>query len=332
MTAAEKGSSSAKSSYRQIFDKAPVAIVEIDFGVIHDLARDLKEQTVSNIRKFLSDHTALVKKTFKNIKILNANRAAFDLWECGSKTELSERLHAHFQGASLDVLVEMFVSFLQEETAFTSEFKLKTSHKKYLDIFLKTAVDKGDFRRALFTFQDITIWKRVERQLRKKSQLDGLTKLYNHNAISERLEEELIRAKRYGLSLSCLMVDLDHFKVINDQFGHQRGDQVLKKVASMIKNCVRKVDLVGRYGGDEFLVILPETKAEFAKYAAARIQKIFSEKSFRYRNNITFRITLSIGISGFPSKKIKDAKEMISLSDRAMYMAKKAGRNRIAAL
>jgi len=327
VTPVRKRKSSEKSSYRHIFDKVPIAIIEIDLDVIQALSQDLKKQTVSHVRKFLSDHQSMVKKAFKDIKILNANQAAFDLWECKNKTDLSERLYNHFQGVSLDVLVEMFISFLQKENVFTSEFKLKTSKRNYLDVFLKAAVEKDNFRHVLFAFQDITIWKRVERQLRKKSQLDGLTKLYNHNTISERLEEELIRAKRYGLSLSCLMIDLDRFKVINDQFGHQRGDQVLKKVATMIRNCVRKVDLVGRYGGDEFLVVLPETKAGFAKYAAARIQKIFNEKNFRYKNNISFRITLSIGITGFPSKKIKNGKDMISVSDRAMYAAKKSGRN-----
>ena len=152
---------------------------------------------------------------------------------------------------------------------------------------------------------DITPWKELERQLRRRSQLDGLTKLYNHNTINRCLEEELIRAKRYGLSLSCIMIDLDHFKIVDDKFGHQRGDNVLKKVAKMIKDCFRKADIVGRYGGDEFLVILPETKTENAKIAAKRIHRIFEEKILKYQQLMSFHISLSMGIAGYPSKKVK---------------------------
>ena len=98
----------------------------------------------------------------------------------------------------------------------------------------------------------------------------------------------------------------------------------------MIKGCGRKSDVVGRYGGDEFLIILPETTEENAVYAAARIQKIFMEKIFRYQKPATFHISLSIGIAGYPSKNIKDVKDFIALADQAMYAAKKAGRSRAA--
>ena len=126
-----------------------------------------------------------------------------------------------------------------------------------------------------------------------------------------------------------MMIDLDFFKVINDKFGHQKGDQILKRVSKMIKNCFRRVDIVGRYGGDEFLVILPQTKSQLAQYAAQRLRRTFSETVFSYRKAITFHITLSIGITGYPTKKVKDAKDLVALADKAMYACKSAGRNQI---
>ena len=161
------------------------------------------------------------------------------------------------------------------------------------------------------------------------SQLDGLTKLFNHYAIVERLQEELNRAKRYGLDLSCMMIDVDRFKMINDKFGHQKGDQILKHLAQLIKEDLRKSDIVGRYGGDEFFVILPETRPKSAAVAAMRIQEIFKNKMKKYAAQAGIANTLSIGLSGYPAKGINDFKSMIEVADKAMYQAKSAGRDRI---
>ncbi len=321
------------SKYRSVLDNIPVAILILDYSPVLKLAKKLQSQTVTNVRKFLAEHHNAVISTFKEVRLIDANDTAYKLYEATNRQTLLNGLIKTFTLSAVDVLVEQFVSFLEGEMDFTGEFKSKTLHGRFYDIFVKVSVPqkyRKTFSQVIMTMQDITNWKRLERQLRKRAQLDGLTKLLNHNTIMQRLEEELIRAKRYGLSLSCLMIDLDHFKIINDKFGHQRGDQILKRVATLIKNCVRKLDHVGRYGGDEFLLILPETRPYLARYAALRIQKIFSTMMFKYQKTITFRISLSIGITGYPSKKVKESRDLIALADRAMYEAKKTGRNRIA--
>ena len=318
--------------YKSIFDNSPIAILELDYSSLSKLGQQLKQQTVTNIRQYLTEEVGLVKKTFREIRVLEANQAALDLYKARTKSGLLSNLVTSFTVSAVDILVEHFIALLQGERTFSGEFKGKFPDQKFQDIFIKVAIppDRGEgFSRVIVTLLDITIWKRLERQLRKRAQLDSLTHLFNHNTIMQRLEEELIRTKRYGLSLSCMMIDLDHFKLINDKFGHPRGDQVLKQVAAMIKNCVRKVDIVGRYGGDEFLIILPETKPRMARFAALRIQNMFANKLFKYQKIISFHIALSIGITGYPAKRVKEAKDLIALADKAMYEAKKLGRNRI---
>jgi len=200
------------------------------------------------------------------------------------------------------VFVEQMVSLLSGEGEFSGELKCSVAKNRQQDVFLRISVPKKhgvSLKHVLVTLQDITAWKRIERKLRKEAQIDGLTRLFNQSAMVDKLEVELIRAKRYGLELSCLMIDLDFFKVINDKFGHQKGDQILRQVSKMIKDCFRKVDIVGRYGGDEFVVILPETSSRNANFAAQRLQRLFAKTLFRYKNVIKFYITLSIGIAGY---------------------------------
>ena len=161
------------------------------------------------------------------------------------------------------------------------------------------------------------------------AQLDGLTRLLNQREISRRLEEEMTRAKRYGLDLSCLMIDVDHFKIVNDKYGHQRGDQVLKKVATFLKESIRKSDVIGRYGGDEFLMVFPQTNSTNAKVAANRIRRIFAEKMRRFQKRLPIQNTLSIGISSVPAKGIKNYRDLINQADKALYLAKASGRDTV---
>lgn len=323
--------------YQDLFHRAPVAIVELDYRPLMVLQRDMTSRNSSEIRSFLLKNTRKLKAAFQAVKILNVNKGALNFYGVADKKAFFSRLTMSFTGRAFDVLVEQCVSLFSGEAEFSGEMKCRMANGRVQDVFFKSVVHtqnrKQNFASVVLTLQDITAWKKLERQLRKKTQVDGLTGLFNQTAMLDRLQQELVRAKRYGLELSCLMIDLDFFKVINDKFGHQKGDRILKDVSVMIRNCFRKVDVVGRYGGDEFLVILPETSAKNAYYAAHRLQRIFAERLFRYKNVITFHITLSIGIAGYSvtKKKIKDAQDLIALADNEMYNCKKAGRNRISA-
>ena len=150
---------------------------------------------------------------------------------------------------------------------------------------------------------------------------DGLTTLYNHRHIQELLEQFAKQAQRYLRPLSLMMLDIDDFKALNDTYGHQFGDEVLARISKVLLKSIREQDIVGRYGGEEFVIILPETTAEQGAIIGERIQKNISEMVFNYDVKITF----SGGIAEFE----KDVEQLIFDADHLMYSAKHTGKNRI---
>ena len=152
---------------------------------------------------------------------------------------------------------------------------------------------------------------------------DGLTELYNHRHFHERIDQEIARGSRFGTVFSLIMIDLDHFKTYNDNYGHLAGDEVLRKVGRCIQSSIRSVDLAFRYGGEEFAVILPATRLNDAYKAAERIRKTIEAKA---STGVT-PVTASLGISNWPIDGMtKEA--VIGRADAALYQAKQAGRNR----
>lgn len=174
---------------------------------------------------------------------------------------------------------------------------------------------------------------------------DGLTRVYHHKYFILRLKEELSRSRRYKHPLSLIMLDVDHFKLFNDKYGHLAGDEVLKSVADLIKKNTRESDVVARYGGEEFVILLPETPLEGAKNAGNRIMLKLSqagavEVAEQIRKNVelykfvfldkALQITASLGVAEFDGQgEGVDITEFISRADKALYKAKELGRNRI---
>jgi len=168
-----------------------------------------------------------------------------------------------------------------------------------------------------------SLYENVERL----SITDGLTEVYLRRYFTDRLSEEVERAKRHNLKFAILMLDLDHFKKCNDTYGHMVGDVVLKETASTIKENVREIDLVARYGGEEFSILLPDTDKENALQVAERIRKAIESKTIVAYDE-ALKETISIGISIYPidSQKIVD---LINKADKALYRSKQNGRNRV---
>jgi diguanylate cyclase (GGDEF)-like protein len=159
---------------------------------------------------------------------------------------------------------------------------------------------------------------------------DGMTKLFIHKYFQGRLAEEFKRAERYKRDLSLIMIDLDHFKRLNDKYGHQFGDEVLIKTANEIKAKCRASDLPCRYGGEEFAIILPETNMKSSMALAERLRKNIAKLKLKYSNE-TVNYTLSAGVSSIKENKPVDVKDFIKMADRALYFSKQNGRNQVTA-
>lgn len=164
------------------------------------------------------------------------------------------------------------------------------------------------------------------RMIRSRMIRDGLTNLYNHTMIHHLLDREVAIAERYNREVSVILFDIDHFKIINDTYGHQAGDKILKALSLFLQKNLRKSDLAGRYGGEEFLVVLPNTKPEEALSLADDLRHQFSMMPHWLSNKELF-ITISAGIANYPA--VKMVGDLIKSADDALYRAKKEGRNRV---
>jgi len=175
------------------------------------------------------------------------------------------------------------------------------------------------------------IEKRVQTEaiLQELATTDALTKLYNRRHFFDLANKEFTRAKRYQLHFSLLIIDLDNFKSINDKRGHLSGDHILQIVASCIRQNSRDVDISGRYGGDEFVILLPETQSSFAQVFAERLCQMIPQKLEKIEET-TISVTLSIGIATFSGDADITFDTLLDQADQALYVAKQAGRNQVA--
>lgn len=174
--------------------------------------------------------------------------------------------------------------------------------------------------------------KQIKDKLEKVSTTDDLTGLHNRKYLQERLEEEISRSRRYGTKLSCILFDLDFFKVVNDMYGYEWGDILLKNIANRLVAMARKEDIVTRYGDEEFLLVLPNTSEENAFLFGERFRREIEKMEFiPAGEEEAHKVTISAGISTYPcmSDVEEDANTVIRYAEHALYNAKHRGRNKI---
>jgi diguanylate cyclase (GGDEF)-like protein len=178
---------------------------------------------------------------------------------------------------------------------------------------------RGQLISVIETIQDLSERKRMEETLTRLASTDPLTDVYNRGRIEELLRQEIARAGRYGQPFAVLLLDLDYFKKVNDRFGHSVGDTVLKEIAAAVQRQLRETDALGRWGGEEFLVLCPGTGQEEAVAIAERLRRLVE--------GLAFGVTISCGLTEYRHGDTVDV--LINRADRALYGAKRDGRNTV---
>jgi two-component system cell cycle response regulator len=173
------------------------------------------------------------------------------------------------------------------------------------------------------------VHSRLNDQAHERAVTDGLTGLSDHRHFYEQLELEMVRAERYDLPLSLLLLDIDHFKLYNDREGHRAGDQVLRRLGGILRAVARETDVVARYGGEEFAIILPHTGAEDALAFAERVHgEVESELFPRGELQPSGHVSVSVGVASWPDHA-RTVESLVESADQALYRAKRLGRDRV---
>lgn len=207
-------------------------------------------------------------------------------------------------------------------------FELKSKEQKLGFLVYKGVAAKDREKFSILAHQFALAFRRIKlyKEIETLAITDALTGVYTRRYSLERLQEEVQRSAARKSQMVFLMLDVDHFKKVNDQYGHLTGDEVLKEVGNLLRENVREIDIAGRYGGEEFSVVLPDTDTQGAMLVAERIRQA-AEKRVIKAYDATVRITVSIGMSAFPNDG-KLPVELIDKADWALYRAKSQGRNR----
>jgi diguanylate cyclase (GGDEF)-like protein/PAS domain S-box-containing protein len=224
--------------------------------------------------------------------------------------------------------VEREVSLaLKQKRPFEMEYRIRRRDGKVIWVWEQgQAVNSAPNQFLEGIILDINQRKIAEQELERMATHDPLTGLYNRRELEQQLQEELVRARRYDRPISLLWLDVDHFKRVNDEYGHLVGDKVLRKLSRLLQSNIRSVDYVARYGGEELVIVLPEVDEDEAMEMAERLRRMVEATKIEVGENRQVSVTVSIGVAAFPEHG-KEATHLFRNADEAMYRAKQQGRN-----
>jgi len=304
----------------QILDAAISAIPAAEKGSLHLVARDTGQLQVRAVQGYTDARIRVFSLTSSTSYIARAVR---------------EHRPLLVQDAHIDPRAGTFGDVPESQAMASSIIAPllmggKSLGAISLDSYHKYAFSQADLR-LLVSFATTATTAiqnaQLHSEVQKQAITDTLTTLYNRRGFEELGRREVERALRFGRPLSALMLDIDFFKQVNDIYGHQIGDQVLSGFAQRCSQELRQIDLLGRYGGDEFVALLPETELEGARQVAERLRTLVSQVTFA-ASAVPVKITMSVGVAAL-GEGVKDLDGLVKAADQALYRAKRSGRNRV---
>ncbi len=314
------------------------AVTKSIAGQIHRQAKESVAQAVENNQQLKAEYESLVSLRKQAEAEAGSIFTLYDLTKEITKTFNEEEAFQIFQAKlreNIDfekcVLLERSSTEIKDYKADSGYTIFYLKHKRrFLGYLVVKGVQEKDMEKlSILGHQFALVLRRIHlyREIERLATTDSLTEVHTRRYILERLEEELGRSQARQIQLSFLMIDIDHFKTINDEYGHLTGDQVLREISRLIQENIREIDVAGRYGGEEFCVCLPDTDRAGAQFVAERIRSAVAASTIQAYDK-SVKATLSIGLSVFPQDG-QTSVELIDKADQALYLAKKAGRNAI---
>jgi diguanylate cyclase (GGDEF)-like protein/PAS domain S-box-containing protein len=330
------------------FQEASVTLLE-DGGrvcIIRDITwRKRNEERLQRSERFLNTIFDSIRDPFcildDEFHIIRVNKAYALLKNKRVDELIGRKCHEVFENR--DTVCESCVvqkSFhSQDPCAKEKNITVREGTSVWVEIYTYPILDEsGNVSHVIEYTRDITERKKAEDEKRRLierlehlSKTDSLTGLTNRRALTQSLTYEVDRAKRYGSDLSIILCDIDSFKAINDTYGHDSGDRALQAISETLRKVLRKADIAGRYGGDEFMVILPETSIEGAEWLADKLLTVVRAIRLQFAAGQTVQLSMSIGVAGLKMSD-NDIDSLIKRADDAMYASKQRGRNCISTI
>jgi diguanylate cyclase (GGDEF)-like protein len=212
--------------------------------------------------------------------------------------------------------------------AVEETFRCKSGQLLPISVSVSAIIKEQKPAGIVVAFHDITERKKFQLELERRAQIDALTGLSNRRHFYDLAEQEIVRTRRYGKPLSIMMLDVDHFKPVNDTYGHPAGDTVLQQLSAICRQTMREIDIIGRVGGEEFAILLPEASGAQALEAAERLRSAVAAIVVQPEQGVSISFTVSIGVAALIAADDGVA-AMLKRADEALYKAKYSGRNRV---
>ncbi|MDO9141763.1 MAG: PAS domain S-box protein [Methylobacter sp.] len=334
-------------SYKWILDRAQVVAWDAEqkpsrmCGTHADIT-GRKENEMALIEseermRTLFESTSDAVMMLDNNSFFDCNQAALNMFGCDSKAVFISKHPADLSpmvqacGTDSKILANQYIEqAMREGSAHFDWLHQRLDDGQVFDAeVLLNAISFGGQHLLQAVVRDITERKRLLLELERQAHIDFLTGVSNRGYFIQQAEQELARTLRYGCDLSIFMLDIDFFKKINDTYGHKCGDLVLKKLAEICRTVLREVDIIGRIGGEEFAILLPETDKKQAVEVAERLRQAIADAKVPIENGLPVCFTASIGVTSLKGKD-ENLDVLLSIADKALYQAKNAGRNQVA--